>query len=265
MADLWQEFRDEGTPEELVDELQEAYVELKENFYAGKHRPQEVAGGRFAEAALRILQSQTGGLDNGDSYTPLGDRLPNFYDEVERLRRRPSRYHDSLRVRIPRILLSIYDVRNGRDAAHLTDEVDPNLADATLVVTNADWVLAELVRLFHEVDLDEAQARVDGLVRRKVPAIEMFGDVPKVLRPGLKNPAKMLLILYHFDERGASTEELAAWLKIKRTYNARATLRKLDDRAEIHFDADEDRSYITRRGIRKVEEDIGLTAGSAAS
>lgn len=265
MANLWQEFRDEGIPRKLVEELHEAYEEIKENFYAGKHRPQEVAGGRFAEAALRIVQSQTDGLPNGDPYTPLGDRLPPFVQEVDRLRKLPSRYHKSLRIRIPRILLSIYDVRNGRDAAHLTDEVDPNLADATLVVANADWVLAELVRLFHEVDLDEAQARVDGLVRRKVPAIEMFGDVPKVLRPDLKNPAKMLLILYHLDERGASTEEVATWLKIKRTHNARATVRKLDDRAEIHFNVDEDRSYITRRGIRTVEEDIGLTAGSAAS
>lgn len=259
MANLWQDLRDEGLPGELVEELREAYEELKENFYAGKHRPQEVAGGRFAEAGLRILQSQTGGLDNGDPYTPLNDRLPPFYDEVNRLRQQPTRYHDSLRLRIPRVLLSIYDIRNNRDAAHVTDEVDPNLADATLVVTNADWVLAELVRLYHEVDLEEAQARVDGLVRRKVPAVEMFGGVPKVLRPELRTPSQMLLLLYHFDERGASVTELTDWLKIDRNH-ARTTLRRLDDRAEVHFDGDEDQGYITQLAIKKVEEEIGLTA-----
>lgn len=262
MADtVWKDLRTEGLPRELVAELRESYEELKENYYAGKHRPQEVAGGRFAEAAIRILQHQTGGTPNGDPYTSLSDQLPPFTREVDRLRSQPGKYDKSLRVRIPRVLLSIYDVRNGRDAAHLTDEVDPNLADASLVVANADWVLAELVRLFNDVDLDEAQARVDGLVRRKVPAVEMFGDNAKVLRPGLNAPPQTLLVLYHFDERGASVAELADWLKIEK-YHARRTLRSLDDRAEVHFDEDEDRGYITRRGIREVEDEIGLTVGA---
>lgn len=259
MSNVWQDFRAADLPGELVGELRDSYEEIKENFYAGKHRPQEVAGGRFAEAALRILQSQTGGVPNGDRYTPLGDQLPPFHQEVERLRQKPTQYNKSLRVWIPRILHSFYNIRSGRDAVHLTDEVDPNLADSMLVVTNADWVLAEFVRLFHDVGLEEAQARVDGLVRRQVPAVELVGEVPKVLRPGLQAPSQTLLILYHFNGRGVSVEEIANWLKIEK-YHARNTMRTLDGRAEVHFDEEQDRAEITQRGLKKVEEEIGLTA-----
>lgn len=182
MSNVWQNFRSEGLPRELVDELRKSYEELKENFYAGKHRPQEIEGGRFAEAAIRVCQFETGGL-NGHPYTPLTDQLPPFSKEVDRLRSLPATHHDSLRMRIPRVLHSIYDVRNNRDIAHLTSDVDPNLADSNLVVANADWVLAEFVRLYHDVELDEAQAQVDGIVKRRIPAIEMFKTPQKFSVP----------------------------------------------------------------------------------
>ena len=58
----------------------------------------------------------------------------------------------------------VYDVRNNRDVAHLGADIDPNLMDATLVISILDWVLAELVRMYHKVSADEAQKIIDGLV-----------------------------------------------------------------------------------------------------
>lgn len=258
MADVWQDLQDEGLPSELVEELKETYEELKENYYFGNLRPSEVEGGRFSEAALRVVQWATGGLPNGDPYTPLNDRLPRFDQELDRLRQLPGNKHPkSLRVWIPRVLHSIYNIRNSRDVAHLSGEVDPNVPDSTLVATNADWVVAELVRLFHGVDPDEAQARVDALVTRKAPAVQMFGEVPKVLRPTLSNKDKILLILFHQGEKGATAGELGDWLN-RRVYNVRRDLRDLDEKARLHFDEDEDRAEITRVGEIEVEDEIGL-------
>ena len=45
----------------LVDELLEAYVEAKRNFYLGGLRLSAVEGGRFCEAAFRILEEATRG------------------------------------------------------------------------------------------------------------------------------------------------------------------------------------------------------------
>ena len=116
---------------------------------------------------------------------------------------------NSIRLNIPRAIRVIYDIRNGRDAAHLgAGDVDPNLQDATLVISNIDWVLAEFVRLYHNVKADEAQRIVDGLVVRAVPAVQDFDGFLKVLNPKLKASEYVLLLLYERGTTGATLDEL---------------------------------------------------------
>ena len=54
----------------LASELLDAYDEAKRNYYLGGLRLSAVEGGRFCEAAFRILQLITTG-----KYTPLGTPL----------------------------------------------------------------------------------------------------------------------------------------------------------------------------------------------
>ena len=54
----------------LVDELLDAQEEAKRNFYLGGDRLAEVEGGRFCEAAFRILEQITTG-----GFTPLGQQI----------------------------------------------------------------------------------------------------------------------------------------------------------------------------------------------
>ena len=132
----------------LVDQLLETYTQVKKEYYLNHLRPNEVEGGRFAEAAYRILESVTLGKKN---FTPLGKQIKDFEKECENQRNLPSaQFADSIRLHIPRTLRLIYDIRNKRDAAHLGDGIDPNTQDATFVVGCCDWVLAEFVRLFHQ-------------------------------------------------------------------------------------------------------------------
>jgi hypothetical protein len=79
----------------------------------------------------------------------------------------------------------VYDIRNTRDAAHLADNIDPNLQDATLVVSVLDWILAEFVRLHHNVSPDEAQKLVEELVTRVAPVVQDFSGFLKLLNPNL--------------------------------------------------------------------------------
>ena len=57
-------------PAQLVDELLASYGEAKKNFYLGGLRLSAVEGGRFSEAAFRILQVKTTG-----KYTPLSRKI----------------------------------------------------------------------------------------------------------------------------------------------------------------------------------------------
>jgi hypothetical protein len=252
MPSVWEQFKAEGLPAELVDRLESCYTGLKEAYYLGKHKPSELEGGHLAELVLRILQWATGGITSGQRYTPLGQQLPRFDQEVKRLENLPASYSKTLRVHIPRVLLSMYDIRNSRGVGHPSGDVDPNLSDATLVATAADWVVAELLRIYHRVPLDEAQAIVHGLVERRVPVVEMFGDFPKVLRVDLSNPMKALLILYVRGEAGATSEQLGTWLRIP-TKKARRILRRQDESALVHYSDGSDGARITRSGIEEVE------------
>lgn len=255
MSTIWDQFKAKGIPAELIDKLEDAYRTLKENFFLGKHKPSELEGGHLAELVLRILQWATGGV-GGAPYTPLGTQLPKFEQEVRRISSLSSTYSKSLRVHIPRVLLALYDVRNARGVGHAGGDVDPNLADATLVATGADWVIAELLRIYHGISLAEAQAIVNGLVQRRIPMVQMFGEFPKVLRPNYKNPFRTLLILYVRGDAGATSSQLGEWLKLE-PKEARRILRRHDTAALVHYVDAEDRGMITALGISEVEKKAG--------
>ncbi len=231
----------------LVDELLAAHQEATHNYYLGGLRLSAVEGGRFCEAAFRMLQEAT-----TKSFTALGKTLKT--EEVIKavLGADPAKTPDSVRIHIPRALRVIYDIRNKRDAAHLSGDVDPNLQDATLVISCIDWVLAEFVRLYHGVSADEAQKLVDGLVTRKVPAVEDFDGFLKILRPKGRASEYVLLLLYERATQGATGEELRSWVKPKMRSNLRRTLNGLVHE-DVFVHEGTGRFFITTRGRAEVE------------
>jgi hypothetical protein len=214
----------------VVHELLEAYVEAKKNFYLGGLRLSAVEGGRFCEAAYRLLEERTTG-----TFTRLGKQL-NVETIQSRLSSLPAGSHpDAIRLHIPRALRVIYDIRNNRDAAHLADGIDPNKQDATIVISNIDWVLAEFVRLYHTVSPSKAHEIVESLVTRKAPAVQDFDGFLKVLNPKLRASDYLLLLLYERGAAGASLTDLTEWSKPSMRSNLKRTLEQLvNDRAFIH-------------------------------
>lgn len=234
-------------PAKLVEELLEAHAEAKRNFYLGGLRLSEVEGGRFCEAAFRILEHATTG-----QHTPLGVQIAT--DKlIEGLAKRPRcSVPDSIRLHIPRALRMVYDIRNKRDAAHLADGIDPNLQDSTLVISVLDWVLAELIRLYHKVSPDEATSIVDLMVTRTAPAIQEFEGFLKVLNPSLSAGDYVLSLLYQSGPQGADFRELYQWVRPGMRRNLRRTLGRLvDNLAFVHFDGR--RYFITRSGEQEAE------------
>jgi hypothetical protein len=231
----------------LVDELLASHAEAKRNLYLGGLRLSEVEGGRFCEAAFRLLEQ---GTTHG--FTPLGVQL-----DIERLIQRLSglpkaSFPDSVRLHIPRALRMVYDIRNKRDAAHLADGIDPNLQDSSLVVSVIDWVLAEFVRLYHKVNADEAQVIVQNLVTRTAPVIQDFNGHLKVLNPDLTASDHCLVLLYHRGAAGATFGELSEWVRPPMRANLKRILYRLVHEKDL-LHSDEVRYYITRRGQIEVE------------
>jgi hypothetical protein len=231
----------------LVHELLEAHSEAKRNFYLGGLRLSEVEGGRFCEAAFRLLE-----LVAFKAFTRLGKQL-DTEKIIERLRALPSANHaDAVRLHIPRALRLVYDIRNKRDAAHLADGIDPNLQDATLVVSIIDWVLAEFLRLFHDVSADEARKLVEEIVARSAPLIQDFAGFLKILNPRLGASDHCLALLYQRGESGAILDELTKWARPPMRRNLRRTLYGLVHEKDLaHYDGV--RYRITQLGEQEVE------------
>jgi hypothetical protein len=234
-------------PSKLVEELLQAHAEAKRNLYLGGLRLTEVEGGRFCEAAFRLLEQITQG-----GFTPLGTQL-NTEKTIQQLEKLPKgSYPDSVRIHIPRALRLVYDIRNKRDAAHLADGIDPNLQDATMVISVLDWVLAEFIRLYHNVTADVAQQLVDQIVTRAVPVFQDFNGFLKVLKPNLAVSDHCLVLLYQRGEQGATYKEVENWVRPQMRANLGRTLNGLAERKDlVHFDGS--RYFITRLGQKEVE------------
>lgn len=232
----------------LVMELLDAHSEAKKNYYLGGLRLSEVEGGRFCEAAFRILEQIT-----TRAFTPLGTQI-NTEQLINRLRQNPDgTFHDSVRLHIPRALRLVYDIRNQRDAAHLADGIDPNLQDATLVINTIDWILAELIRLYHNVSADEASKIVNDIVEREAPIIQDFDGFLKVLNPKLQAGDFCLVLLYHRGSSGATLQEITEWVRPSMRKNIRVTLFRLtNDKDFLHFDGA--KYFITRLGEIEIEK-----------
>jgi hypothetical protein len=231
----------------LVSEMLDAHAEAKRSFYLGGHRLAEVEGGRFCEAALRLLEQIA-----FNAFTPLGNQLDSER-AMNRLKNvAAGAQPDSVRLHIPRALRLVYDIRNNRDAAHLADGIDPNLQDSTLVMGVVDWVVAEFVRMYHSVPADAAQRIVEELVTRAAPVVQDFDGQLKVLSPKLSAPEHALVLLYQRGQAGATLEELSRWVRPKMRADLRRTLYRLEhERDLVHSDGSVLR--ITMLGQREVE------------
>jgi hypothetical protein len=233
-------------PAQLVKELLECYSEQKRNFFLGKHRHTEVEGGRFSEAAFRMLEHAA-----GFPVTPIGKQL----DTEKLINKLPNATgaSESVRLHIPRTLRVIYDIRNKRDAAHLADGIDPNLQDSSFVFASLDWVLAEFVRLSGSVTPDVAYALIKSITVNAIPAIENFDGYLKSLKPGIKVSDLVLLLLYHQNNTGATFTELQSWVKPTQRKNLNQALTRMEHDKDLIV-LQNSRYKITRLGIEEVQK-----------
>lgn len=237
-------------PSELVDVLLSSYEEIKQNFYLGKHEPSELNGGKFVEACFRILQYET----NGGRYTAIGTSIRNVIGKLRAFEQIPSaNARESFRIHLPRTLLAMYNVRNKRGVGHLGGDVNPNRADASLLVACADWAMAELFRIYYQCSLEEAQTIVDALVQRRLSLVYELEDTKRVLLPRLSYKDKTLLLLASEFPDEVSESDLLAWIepKDKSSYRRRV-LRVLHSERMIEYE-EPNWCKILPPGLRYVE------------
>jgi len=238
-------------PSSLRSELVEEFDKITRNYREGRWEASELNGGRFCEIVYSII---AGHLD-GDNYPANAKKPSRFKDACERLSNAPTTYSESARLTIPRVLVPLYDVRNRRGVGHVGGEVDANHMDATFVLHTTQWVMAELVRIFHNTDTATASEVVKNLTDRTVPAIWKVGDVSRILDPSMTLADGTLLLLY--SELGAqSDKDLAKNLEQEKLGNYRRVLDRLHRARLIEYDRAKGIAHISPLGEKEVEEKL---------
>jgi hypothetical protein len=156
--------------------------------------------GKFVEATLKAVWNETGKpVPKGKDF-----KAGNIMDLLPK----EGALNDSLRLTIPRACRFIYEIASNRGARHDADEVGANEMDANAVTALCSWVLAEMVSHSQKgMDLDEARAAVEGLMKRKYPYMEeidgrIYVDIAKSAREAAH------MILYGVYPKRISEESL---------------------------------------------------------
>lgn len=244
-----------GIPAGLRDPLFQSYQEIVTNFAEHRWEPSELNGGKFCEVVYTIVNGVIAG-----SFPPKPSKPRDMVLACRNLEGTPaqaSRVGDrSLRILIPRVLPTLYEIRNNRGVGHVGGDVDPNFMDATAVYAMASWILAELVRIFHRISTKDAQETVDALVERKIGLVWEVEEIKRVLDPNMNKDDQTLVLLYS-KPAWAREKDLVTWVEYSNaTMFRRNILRVLHKARLIEYDARQHRARISPLGSKHVEQQI---------
>lgn len=242
-------------PEHLREPLLQSYRSVAINFIERRWEPSELNGAKFCEVVYCILVGAISG-----TYPVAVEKPRDMPTACRKLESEPPssgrKGDQSLRVLIPKMLLPLYEVRNKRNVGHLGGDVDPNFMDASAVYSIASWILAELIRIFHDVSTKEAQEAVNVLVERRHPLVWEVNGVRRVLDPSMQARDQVLVLLYG---RASSTsmDNLFSWIEhSNKTVFRNKVLAPLHDARLIEVDKNSDMVTISPLGIEAVEANI---------
>jgi hypothetical protein len=238
-------------PDTLRNELIKAFGQIVKNFRERRWEPAELNGGKLSEVVYSILKGYAAG-----AYPARAKKPRNMVDACRKLEQEAASAPRSISIQIPRMLIALYEIRNNRNVGHVGGDVDPNHMDAVCVLQMSKWVMAELVRVFHQVGTDEATAIVDSLVERETPLIWEVNGRKRVMNTGLNMRDKTFLLLHA--SRGAIGEaELVSWIEHSNpSVYRRDVLRPAHRRRYLEYDEKARSVQISPRGVEYVEENL---------
>ncbi len=232
----------------------EEYNKLAKNYREHRWEPAELSGGKLCEIVYTILEGYIAGV-----FAAAPSKPRNMVDACKKLEQTAASFPRSIQIQIPRMLVALYEIRNNRNVGHVGGDVDPNHMDATVVFSMCQWIMAELVRVFHRISLDDATKVVDNIVERPIPIVWKVGDRTRVLSSTLSAKEKMLVVTYA-SSVPMTLKEVVASIEYSSASVFRSKVAKPAHKAHlIDLDPKTEVITLTPVGVKYVEEKISLT------
>ncbi|MEL4280287.1 MULTISPECIES: hypothetical protein [Shewanella] len=240
-------------PAGLRTPLIKEYKKLTQNYMEHRWEPAELSAGKICEIVYSILQGHVDG-----NYPSSPSKPRNMVAACRQLEQESS-LPRSFQILIPRMLPALYEIRNNRGVGHVGSEVDANNVDSTLMLTMVNWIMAELVRVFHTGSLEDAQLAVDALAQRNTPLVWDSKGFKKVLSPSMNLKDQILLLASSTDE-DVTLSELMDWTESSNKTYYKKILKVLHKEKLIHFNEPEEKITLLPAGSNKV---VGIVESHA--
>ena len=158
---------------------------------------------------------------------------------------------------IPRACRIIYAIASDRGGRHDRSDFDPNPMDTSIVVSNMNWILGELIRYFHPGKLQPSTAQeiVDSVVERKIALVETVDDITYIHKKGIK-PREILLLTLAFVHPKRLNRKILVGNVVAHKFtiqNAITTLNQLKRKLLLH-ENDNNEVRLLGPGLRESEE-----------
>lgn len=238
-------------PDVLRKPLLEEYSTILHNYLGRRWTPSELSGGRFCEVVYTILKGWSTG-----NYPSSPAKPTNFVQacrELETIASNPR----SFQILIPRLLPALYEIRSNRGVGHVGGDVDSNHIDASAVLSIASWIMAELIRVFHDLDIHDAQKIADSLVERKTPLVWHSGDIRRVLNTDL-SIRKQILLLSSISQ-SVTKDDLIRWIEPTNLSYFYRLLREMHSSRLIELSPEQTNVLLLPPGMATVENIISTS------
>jgi len=236
-----------GIPSSLRKPLLSEYNSILQNYMEQRWSPSELSGGKFCEIVFTIIDGMASG-----SFASKPSKPKNIVDSCKKLENKTV-LPRGLRILVPRLLPALYEIRNNRGVGHAGGDVDPNYMDSNAVLSMCSWIMAELIRVHHNLTIDQAQSVVDLLSERKSPVVWEGRGIKRVLNPkmALKD---QILVLTSSCPSDADFDDLIMWTDTKNKTYFKKLIVKLHKERLIEFNNKENTLIILPPGAKYVSQ-----------
>jgi hypothetical protein len=233
-------------PKSLREELVAEYRSILQQYLERRWSPSELSGGRFSEIVYCIVD----GFGKAD-YPVKATKPPNMVDACRALEK-VTTVPRSFQILIPRLLPALYEVRNNRGVGHVGGDVDPNHMDATAVLAMVSWIMGELVRVFHNLSIADAQQLVDSLAEHRIPLVWSSGGRKLVLDASLTLKEQILLLIASSPGE-ITTDDLFEWTEYENRSYFKRLLTSLHKERLVALSCDSARVQILPPGSAYIQ------------
>ena len=194
-------------PEDHQPYMQEIFEHLSEMLKAERLSDWEKVGvraGKFCEATASYIQALGDEKLDGKISKPRNMVAAcKAFESFGNLTR-------PIRIQVPRVIVSVYELRNNSGFAHVTSERVGLEGDSKLISQSLRWCFAVLCDANSAMKSNEIDLVVEILSNPIVGAVWRHGDALAVTSPGLSAREEALIILASLNGEPMNANELAS-------------------------------------------------------